>query len=213
MSEKIQWLRPGLNPWTRVPAASMLTTRPPKPSTIWCNLQVYQLGGNKLFLQQMPYHIPQAEMKISSTNIVLKACTTAAVWAHIKLFCNCIWQAFKCTVSVRKHCTFASTWWACWTAHYAGSVELKTKPRLTFCVSARPWPHLDADTWGPFFWNQKKSLSLRAIWSFSKAAGLPWYDMGHKGPVKIRPRCIGVERLWTQSKSIYLLHLCSTHPA
>jgi hypothetical protein len=27
-----------------------------------------------------------------------------------------------------------------------------------------------------------KSISLGAIWSFSKAAGLPWYDMGHKGP-------------------------------
>ena len=29
---KIQWLRPGLNPQTWVPEASMLTTRPPKPS-------------------------------------------------------------------------------------------------------------------------------------------------------------------------------------
>ena len=32
-ARKIQWLRPGLNPRTRVPVASMLTTRPPKPST------------------------------------------------------------------------------------------------------------------------------------------------------------------------------------
>ena len=30
---KIQRLRPGLNPQTWVPEASMLTTRPPKPST------------------------------------------------------------------------------------------------------------------------------------------------------------------------------------
>ena len=30
-SRKIQRLRPGLNPRTRVPVASMLTTRPPKP--------------------------------------------------------------------------------------------------------------------------------------------------------------------------------------
>ena len=30
---KIQRLRPGLNPRTRVPGASMLTTRPPKPSS------------------------------------------------------------------------------------------------------------------------------------------------------------------------------------
>ena len=32
-SVKIQWLRPGLNPQTWVPEASMLTTRPPKPSS------------------------------------------------------------------------------------------------------------------------------------------------------------------------------------
>ena len=32
-SEKIQRLRPGLNPQTWVPEASMLTTRPPKPSS------------------------------------------------------------------------------------------------------------------------------------------------------------------------------------
>ena len=32
-SRKIQRLRPGWNPRSRVPVASMLTTRPPKPST------------------------------------------------------------------------------------------------------------------------------------------------------------------------------------
>ena len=32
-ARKIQRLRPSLNPLTRVPVASMLTTRPPKPST------------------------------------------------------------------------------------------------------------------------------------------------------------------------------------
>ena len=37
---KIQRLRPGLNPQTWVPEASMLTTRPPKPS----DLQVNMLG-------------------------------------------------------------------------------------------------------------------------------------------------------------------------
>jgi hypothetical protein len=31
-ARKIQWLRPGLNPRTRVPVVSMLTIRPPKPS-------------------------------------------------------------------------------------------------------------------------------------------------------------------------------------
>ena len=34
-----------------------------------------------------------------------------------------------------------------------GSVELKRKPRLTFCVNVRPWPHSDTGTWAPF-WNQ-----------------------------------------------------------
>jgi hypothetical protein len=38
---------------------------------------------------------------------------------------------------------------------------------------------------GSFFLEPEdiKILSLGAIWSFRKAAGLPWYDMGHKGPV------------------------------
>jgi hypothetical protein len=30
----------------------------------------------------------------------------AAVWANIKLFVNCIWQAIKCTVSLGKHRAF-----------------------------------------------------------------------------------------------------------
>ena len=34
-ARKIQRLRPGLNPRTRVPVASMLTTRPPKLSSAW----------------------------------------------------------------------------------------------------------------------------------------------------------------------------------
>ena len=34
-SRKIQRLRPGLNPRTRVPVTSMLTIRPPKPSSSW----------------------------------------------------------------------------------------------------------------------------------------------------------------------------------
>ena len=36
-ARKIQRLRPGLNPRTRFPLASMLTTRPPKPSMKWDN--------------------------------------------------------------------------------------------------------------------------------------------------------------------------------
>ena len=47
---KIQRLRPGLNPRTRVPVASMLTTRPPKPSMGW------KVQGSKLvgFLFSIP---------------------------------------------------------------------------------------------------------------------------------------------------------------
>jgi len=43
-----------------------------------------------------------------------------------------------------------------------------------------------------------KSLGLGANWNFSKVTGLPWFDMGHKGPFKSRPRCIGAERPRTQ---------------
>jgi hypothetical protein len=50
-----------------------------------------------------------------------------------------------------------------------------------------------------FFLESKdiQSISLGAIWSFSKASGLPWSDMGHKGPAKKWPRCIGAVRSWT----------------
>jgi len=34
-------------------------------------------------------------------------------------------------------------------------------------------------------------ISLGAIRDFSKATGLPWSNMGHKGPVQ-RPRFIGI---------------------
>jgi hypothetical protein len=40
MPRKIRRLRPGLNPRTRVPVASMLTTRPPKPSCLTLNIMV-----------------------------------------------------------------------------------------------------------------------------------------------------------------------------
>jgi hypothetical protein len=40
MPEKIQRLRPSLNPRTRVPVASMLTTRPPKPSVVVVTITV-----------------------------------------------------------------------------------------------------------------------------------------------------------------------------
>jgi len=48
---------------------------------------------------------------------------------------------------------------------------------------------------GSFYLEPKdiQSISLGAIWSFSKCSGLPWLDMGHKGPA-LRPRFIGGER-------------------
>jgi hypothetical protein len=38
---------------------------------------------------------------------------------------------------------------------------------------------------GSFFLKPEdiKSISLGAIWNFGKVIGLPWIDMGHKGPV------------------------------
>jgi hypothetical protein len=60
-------------------------------------------------------------------------------------------------------------------------VEWKRKPRLTFFVIVMPWPHSDIGIWAPFFGSPK---ILGAIWKFSKATGLPWFVMGHKGPVK-----------------------------
>ena len=30
------------------------------------------------------------------------------------------------------------------------------------------------------------SSGLGAIWNYSKVAGLPWFDMGHKGPLLIK---------------------------
>jgi hypothetical protein len=51
---------------------------------------------------------------------------------------------------------------------------------------------------GSFFLEPEgiQSISLGAIWSFSKASGLPWLDMGHRGPA-LRPRCLGAMRSWT----------------
>jgi hypothetical protein len=46
---------------------------------------------------------------------------------------------------------------------------------------------------GSFFLDPEdiKSISLVAIWKFSKAIRLLWIDMGHKGLGNLRPRCIG----------------------
>jgi len=52
-----------------------------------------------------------------------------------------------------------------------------------------------------------RSISLGAIWSFSKASGLPWLDMRHKGPA-LRLRWIGAVR--SQTLDI-LTHFCPHH--
>jgi hypothetical protein len=51
---------------------------------------------------------------------------------------------------------------------------------------------------GSFFLEPKdiQSISLGAIWSFSKASGLPWLDAGLEG-LALRPRCIGAVKSWT----------------
>ena len=49
-AQKIQRLRPGLNPRTRVPVASMLTTRPPKPSCI-CLGNIFVIKWMSLFFR------------------------------------------------------------------------------------------------------------------------------------------------------------------
>jgi hypothetical protein len=38
---------------------------------------------------------------------------------------------------------------------------------------------------GSFFLEPEdiKNLSLQANWNFGKVAGIPWIEMGHKGPV------------------------------
>jgi len=53
---------------------------------------------------------------------------------------------------------------------------------------------------GSFFLEPEdiKILGLGAIWNFSKFTGLPWFDMGHKGPVKSRSRYFGAEGPQTQ---------------
>ena len=58
---KIQRLRPGLNPQTWVPEASMLTTRPPKPS-------IYPVRTSLLDIYHPdPWHAPVAATTVFST--------------------------------------------------------------------------------------------------------------------------------------------------
>ena len=61
---------------------------------------------------------------------------------------------------------------------------------------------------GSFFLDQEdvRSLSLRAIWNFSKGIGFTWLGhqiTGHKGPDKKRPMCIRTKRAGT-----HLLFYC-----
>jgi hypothetical protein len=73
------------------------------------------------------------------------------------------------------------------TNKFVGIVNNLKKPRPTFCVNAKLWPRSDMRTWaGSFFLEPGdiKNLNLGgAIWNYSKAAGLPWFAMGHKVPV------------------------------
>ena len=48
---------------------------------------------------------------------------------------------------------------------------------------------------GSFFLEPKdiRSFGLGAIWNYNRVVGLPWFDMGHKGPVLIKARCFGAE--------------------
>jgi len=61
-----------------------------------------------------------------------------------------------------------------------GVMEETSAPILCKCEALASLRHADL---GSFFLEPKdiQSISLGAIWSFSKASGLPWSDMGHKG--------------------------------
>jgi len=37
----------------------------------------------------------------------------------------------------------------------SSNITWERKPRLTFYVSARPWPHSDICTWAPFSWSRR----------------------------------------------------------
>jgi hypothetical protein len=67
---------------------------------------------------------------------------------------------------------------------------------------------------GSFFLETEniKSLGFGAFWNFSKVTGPPWFDMGHKGPVKSRPRCIGAERPRNQMQINQLICVGITLP-
>jgi hypothetical protein len=73
----------------------------------------------------------------------------------------------------------------CLTAPCAGGVRWERRPRLTSCVNVRLWPSRRHAYLGSFFLEPAdiKNLNMGAIWNYSKAAGLPRFDMGHKGPV------------------------------
>ena len=81
---KIQRLRPGLNPRTRVPEASMLTTRPPKPSLLekqtWFQLfrKFASFCGTRIFItaftraRYLSLSLASSIQSIPSTSHILK---------------------------------------------------------------------------------------------------------------------------------------------
>jgi hypothetical protein len=54
------------------------------------------------------------------------------------------------------------------------------KPQPIFFANVKLWLHSDVCVWDP---EDIKCIRLEAIWNFSKVTGLPWIDVGHKGPV------------------------------
>ena len=70
-ARKIQRLQPGLNPRTQVPVASMLTTRPPKPSLQGCWGQLHVLSD--IFSHTMYFF--KMENSIEKSRCVMRLAT------------------------------------------------------------------------------------------------------------------------------------------
>ena len=90
------------------------------------------------------------------------------------------------------HTVQGCDWPSYWTQHpektflpARADSPLKRKPRLTFSVNVRPWPHSDIRICAPFFWNQ----NILRVWARGPSGALVGlqgshdFDMGHKGPI------------------------------
>ena len=60
-------------------------------------------------------------------------------------------------------------------------------------VNVRFWPLSDTCIWAPFFWRRR--ISRVQVWgpsgTLARPRGSLEIDLGHKEPIKVRPRCIG----------------------